>query len=168
MNFTLRPAIIEDLPAITEMQNHYITQTHITFDIQPYLPEQRVAWFEEHSGDGRYRMLVACDERGTVAGYACTGRHRAKAGYDTTVEASIACCPNRVGRGLGTSLYRALFETIADQDIRRIVAGVAQPNPASNALHERFGFRRIGLFTEVGRKFSKYWDVLWMERPLRV
>jgi phosphinothricin acetyltransferase len=65
-------------------------------------------------------------------------------------------------------LYRALFEAIADQDINRIVAGIAQPNPASNALHERLGFQEIGLFTEVGRKFDQYWNVRWMERPLRV
>jgi hypothetical protein len=52
--------------------------------------------------------------------------------------------------GLGTLLYGALFEEIADRDIHRIVAGIAQPNPASNALHERFGFKSIGTFSEVG------------------
>jgi phosphinothricin acetyltransferase len=60
-----------------------------------------------------------------------------------------------------------LFEAIADQDINRIVAGIAQPNPASNALHQRFGFKPIWTLTQVGRKFDKYWDVLWMERPLK-
>jgi phosphinothricin acetyltransferase len=69
---------------------------------------------------------------------------------------------------VGTLLYNALFDAIADQDIHRIVAGIAQPNPASNALHERFGFTEIGVYTEVGRKFGKYWDVRWMERPLRL
>ena len=113
-------------------------------------------------------VLVACDAQGGVLGYACTGRHRSKDAYDTTVEASVGCRPGGVGRGLGTLLYKALFDAIADQDIHRIVAGIAQPNPASNALHERFGFKRIGLFTQVGRKFEKYWDVMWMERPLQL
>lgn len=167
MNVTVRPATIDDLPDITKIHNHYIVHTHITFDVQPYLPEQRLPWFHEHSDGRRYRMLVACDDQGSVAGYACTGRHRGKAAYDTSVEASIACRPNGVGQGIGTLLYQALFEALANEDIHRIVAGIAQPNPASNALHERFGFQRIGLFTEVGRKFGKYWDVLWMERPLR-
>ena len=162
MNVTVRPATIEDLPSITEIHNHYIVHTHITFDVRPYRPEERVQWFHEHSDNRRYRLLVACDSR-TVLGYTCTGRHRSKDAYDTTVEASVACRPDGVGRGLGTMLYRALFDAIAGQDIHRIVAGIAQPNPASNALHERFGFKRIGLFTEVGRKFGKYWDVLWME-----
>jgi phosphinothricin acetyltransferase len=49
-----------------------------------------------------------------------------------------------------------------------IVAGIAQPNPASYALHQRFGFRAIGTLSEVGRKFEKYWDVLWLERPLKL
>jgi phosphinothricin acetyltransferase len=111
---------------------------------------------------------VACDPQGIVAGYACTGRHRTKEAYDTTVESSVGCRHNGVGRGIGTLLYQALLDAIADQDINRIVAGIAQPNPASNALHERFGFRPIGVFTEVGRKFGNYWDVKWMERPLRI
>ena len=168
MNVTVRPATLEDLPAITEIHNHYIVKTHITFDVNPYRPEERASWFHEHSDGKRYRLLVACDAQGSLLGYTCTGRHRTKAAYDTTVEASIACRPDGVGRGLGTMLYRALFDAIADQDIHRIVAGVAQPNPASNALHERFGFQEIGLFTQVGRKFDKYWDVRWMERPLRI
>ena len=166
MSVTVRPATIEDLPAITEIHNHYIVNTHITFDVRPYRPEERVPWFQEHSDGGRYRMLVACETEGVI-GYACTGRHRSKEAYDTTVESSIGCSPNAVGRGIGTLLYQALFDALADQDIHRIVAGIAQPNPASNALHERLGFREIGTFTEVGRKFGKYWDVRWMERPLR-
>jgi phosphinothricin acetyltransferase len=168
IDVTVRPASIEDLPGITEIHNYYIVNTHITFDVRPYRPEERVAWFNDHSSGNRYRLLVACDSRLGVLGYTCTGRHRTKDAYDTTVEASIGCRPDAVGKGLGTLLYTALFDAIADQDIHRIVAGIAQPNPASNALHGRFGFKEIGLFTQVGRKFDKYWDVLWMERPLRV
>jgi len=167
MNVTVRPATLEDLPSITEIHNHYTVNTHITFDVKPYRPEERVQWFHEHSDNKRYRLLVACDSQ-TVLGYTCTGRHRTKEAYDTTVEASVACTPEGIGRGVGTLLYRALFDAIADQDIHRIVAGIAQPNLASNALHERFGFQEIGLFTQVGRKFDKYWDVRWMERPLRL
>ena len=73
-----------------------------------------------------------------------------------------------MGRGLGRLLYEALFDSIADQDIHRIVAGIAQPNVASNALHQRLGFQSIGVFSQVGRKFDKYWDVMWLERPLKV
>src|SRR5262249_6291935 len=153
---------LEDLPSITTIHNHYIVHTHITFDVRPNQPEDRVSWFHEHSGGGRYQMLVACDGDGSVIEYTCSGRFRTKEAYDTTVETSVACREAAVGRGIGTLLYQALFDALADQDINRIVAGIAQPNPASNALHERFGFQRIGMFSEVGHKFGKYWDVLWM------
>jgi len=164
----VRPAALEDLPRLTEIHNHYVLNTHITFDVRPYQPEQRVAWFGDHCDGRRYRMVVADDPAGGVLGYACTGRFRTKEAYDTTVEISIACHPDAVGRGLGTALYRALFDAIAGQDIHRIVAGIAQPNPASNALHRRFGFQPVGTFTDAGRKFGKFWDVLWMERPLHL
>jgi len=167
MSISVRSAVLADLPSITEIHNHYVVHTHVTFDVEPWRPEQRLSWFQEHSGQGRYRMLVACEDGGSVVGYTCTGRFRTKEAYDTTVEATVACRPDCTGRGIGTLLYSALFDAIADQDIHRIVAGIAQPNPASNGLHERFGFKPIGLFTEVGRKLGKYWGVLWMERPLR-
>jgi phosphinothricin acetyltransferase len=168
MSVTVRPASPEDLPSLTEIQNHYVTHTHITFDLRPFTPEQRVPWFHEHSDGRRSRLLVACDSQDGVLGYACTGRHRTKEAYDTTVEASVFCRPEAAGRGIGTLLYTALFDAIADQDIHRIVAGIAQPNVASNALHRRFGFTTIGVFSQVGRKFEKYWDVMWMERPLKL
>jgi phosphinothricin acetyltransferase len=81
---------------------------------------------------------------------------------------SIACDPKAAGHGIGTKLYRALFQALANEDINRIVAGIAQPNAASNALHEKFAFKLIGTFSAVGRKFDKYWDVKWLERPLRI
>ena len=168
MSVLVRAATIEDLPAITEILNHYIVHTHITFDVEPHRVEDRAAWFHEHCDGQRYRTLVACDAGGSVIGYTCTGRFRTKAAYDTTVEASIGCHPNAVCRGIGTLLYGALFKALADEDIHRIVAGIAQPNTPSNALHEKFGFKRVGLYSEVGRKFGKYWDVLWMERPLQI
>jgi phosphinothricin acetyltransferase len=133
--------------------------------VSPYTVEQRTSWFDEHVG-GRHRLFVAEDPAGGILGYSASGRFRLKAGYDTTVEASIACRPEAVGKGLGSRLYRALFDGLAGQDVRRIVAGIAQPNDASNRLHEKMGFRRVGVFSQVGRKFGKYWDVLWLEREI--
>ena len=162
----IRPGLRTDLPQLTEIHNHYVLNTHITFDVEPYKPEQRVGWFETHSDGHRYRLLVAEERRAGVIGYACTGPFRPKAAYDTTVEISVACRADAAGKGIGSRLYKALFEAIANEDINRIVAGIAQPNLASNTLHQRFGFTPVGTLTAVGRKFGKYWDVLWMERPL--
>ena len=164
----VRPATEDDLPALTDMYNHYVVNTPITFDLQPFTVDERREWFLEHSSGGRHRLLVAADGRGEAVGYATTSRFRARAAYDTTVESSVYCRADVVGRGIGTTLYRALFETLRDEDINRIVAGVTLPNPASLALHERCGFRPVGTLSSVGRKFDRYWDVAWLERPLRV
>ena len=164
----IRPALIADLPALTDIYNHYVVNTPITFDLRPFAPEERRPWFDEHETSGRHRLIVAADDSGAIVGYATTSRWRPKAAYDTTVESSVYCRAESVGRGCGTELYAALFAALAGEDVHRIVAGVVLPNPASIRLHERFGFRPVGVFPGVGRKFDRYWDVAWFERPLKV
>ena len=163
---TIRAATLEDLPVLTDIYNHYIIHTPVTFDLQPYTPEERRAWFDEHAAGGRYRLLVAVSDDGETLGYATSSRWRPKAAYETTVESSIYCHPAATRQGIGTRLYEALFAAIAHHDVHRIVAGMTLPNPASMALHERFGFTRVGDFAEVGRKFGRYWDVGWFQRPM--
>jgi phosphinothricin acetyltransferase len=161
----VRAAVAGDLPALTDIYNHYVVNTTITFDLHPFTPETRRVWFDEHSDAGRHRLLVAADG-GALVGYATSSRWRPKPAYETTVETSVYCRADAVGRGIGTALYAALFEALLAEDIHRIVAGVGLPNPGSIALHERFGFRPVGVFRGVGRKFDRYWDVAWFERPL--
>jgi phosphinothricin acetyltransferase len=168
MRCTIRPAALDDLPALTDIYNHYIVNTTITFDLRPLTVEERRSWFEDHKPSGPHRLLVAIDDRGRSVGYASTSRWRPKAAYNTTVEASVYCHPGAVGRGYGSALYRAMFESLTGEDVETIVAGVSLPNPVSIALHERFGFRQVGVFHAVGRKFDRYWDVAWFERPLRL
>jgi len=164
---SIRPAARADLPRLTEIYNHYVLNTPVTFDVESYTIERRAAWFDQFAVTGRYRLFVA-EESGTVIGYAGTTRFRPKAAYETTVETTIYCDQGATGKGIGSRLYAALFEAIQHEDIRRIVAGYTLPNPASAALHERHGFQRVGVFTENGRKFNRYWDVAWNERPLKL
>lgn len=163
-SLSIRPAVRADVPRLTETYNHYVIHTPITFDVEPYTVEKREVWFSQFGSTGRYRIFVA-ETNGTAAGYACTTRFRPKAAYETTVETSVYCASDAVGQGLGSRLYAVLFEVLRDEDIHGYVAGYTLPNPVSAALHERFGFKRVGVFTEVGRKFGKYWDVAWNERP---
>jgi len=163
----IRPAARADLTRLTEIYNFYVINTAITFDLAPLTAEERTPWFEEHSDRGRHRLLVAV-EHATVVGYASTGRFRVKRAYDPTVDSSIYCAPEARGRGIGSKLYAALFDAIAGEDINRIVAGITIPNDASIALHQHFGFRVIGTFTEVGRKLGRFWDVAQLERPLKI
>lgn len=166
-NLIVRPAQAADIPRLTEIYNHYVVNSPITFDLEPYTVERRMQWFSQFKSTGRHRLLVV-EENGLVLGYAGTTGFRPKAAYDTTVETTIYCSADNTRKGLGSMLYSALFEAIADEDIRRIVAGFTLPNPASQALHERFGFKLIGIFHEVGRKFGSYHDVAWNERPLHL
>jgi phosphinothricin acetyltransferase len=162
----IRPGHVDDLGAIVEIINHYVVHTPITFDLEPFTVASRRPWFAQFATSGRHRLWVA-DEDGCVVGFAATLRYRAKAAYDTTVETSVYIDPDATGRGLGARLYATLFEAIEGEDVHRALAGITMPNPASVALHRRFGFESTGVLREVGRKFGRYWDVEWFERPLR-
>jgi len=163
MEVRIRPAERGDLPRLTEIYNYYVVKTPVTFDVEPYTVERREAWFAQFGTTGRYRLLVGENDKGVV-GYAGTTRFRPKPAYDTTVETTIYCAPEAVGQGIGRRLYAALFEAVRGEDVHRFVAGYALPNPATAAIHERFGFKVVGVFSENGRKFGKYWDVCWVER----
>ncbi|WP_285565013.1 GNAT family N-acetyltransferase [Streptomyces sp. RTGN2] len=171
----VRAGIESDLEALTDIYNHYVRETALTFDTVPFTPAQRLPWLRSHPEDGPHRLLVAQDVRnagetsGTgprFLGYATSSPFRPKAAYSTSVEVSVYCSPGATGRGVGTLLYTALFEALAGQDVHRAYAGIAQPNASSVRLHERFGFRHIGTYEEVGRKFDRYWDVSWYEKRL--
>jgi len=88
----IRVASRSDLPRLTEIYNHYVVHTAVTFDVEPSSVERRAAWFDRFSESGRYRLLVA-DEGRVVAGYAGTTRFRPKAAYETTVEATVYRAP---------------------------------------------------------------------------
>jgi phosphinothricin acetyltransferase len=159
----IRPAELRDLPRLTEIYNYYVVNTPVTFDVDPYTVERREAWFAQFGTTGRHRLLVA-EIGGLAIGYAGTTRFRPKAAYETTVETTVYCAPEAAGKGTGSRLYAELFAVLKGEDVHRIVAGYALPNPATEALHRRFGFKTVGVFSQNGRKFGKYWDVCWVER----
>jgi phosphinothricin acetyltransferase len=161
----VRPGVLADLPALTELYNHYVVNTHVTFDLVPLTVDERREWFGHYADSGRQRLLVGVLE-GVVVGYATSGSFRGKAAYRTSVESTVYCHPDAVGRGVGRALYAELFELLGNEDVHRVYAGVALPNDASLALHHRFGFTSVGTFREVGRKFDQWWDVEWLERAL--
>jgi phosphinothricin acetyltransferase len=160
----IRAVTRDDLEAVNDIYNHYVRTSHVTFDLEPMTSERRRAWLDEHDPQ-RHPVLVATRD-GRIVGYASAGRFRARPGYDTTVETSVYVNHAASGTGVGTSLYAALLEMLAGRDLHRAVAGIALPNDASIALHLRTGFRQVAHFTEQGRKFERYWDVAWFERPL--
>lgn len=166
MSARIRPVEVRDLAELTRIYNHYIEHTAITFDVATFTPEERRPWLSGFLGDGPYRCFVAELDDEPV-GWACSGRFREKAAYESSLETSIYLDPTATGRGLGTRLYRTLLEDLVDSDFHLAVGGVTLPNSASVALHQHFGFESVGIFREVGRKFDRYWDVQWFQKRLR-
>src|SRR5712691_9339305 len=136
---TVRPADEEDLGKLNDIYNRYVLETHFTFDFDPMTIEERRQWFGHYDTTGRYRVVVGVSD-GSVIGYASSSRWRPKPAYETSIETSIYLAPDAVGRGIGTRLYDELFKSLQGEDVHRACAGIALPNQASIALHERFGF----------------------------
>lgn len=153
------------MPALREIYNNYVSSSAVTFDIEPASVEGRREWFRRYGRTGRHRLLVA-EEAGKVVGYATSGQFRERAAYRPSVETSAYCAPYATGRGIGSRLYQVLLDELATEDVHRAYAGITLPNDASERLHRRFGFQPVGVLNEVGRKFDRYWDVLWLERRL--
>ena len=152
-----------DLPRLTEIYNHYILETAVTFEVEPYTVERRRPWLAQFAATGRYRMLVA-EQAGDVVGWANSRRFHERAAYDPTVETSIYLDHAVCGRGIGTRLYGALFDLLKDEDVHRAIGGISLPNEGSVALHRKLGFEPAGVLTEVGRKHGRWWDVAWLQK----
>jgi phosphinothricin acetyltransferase len=161
MSVETRPGAADDLEQLNELYNHYVLTSPATFDVEPISMEARREWFEGFGG--RYRLVVATED-GRLLGYANSKQFRPKAAYEASVETTVYVIAGAEGRGVGRMLYGSLFDALASEDIHRVYAGITMPNPASVALHERFGFVQVAYFTEQGRKFGRYWDVAWFEK----
>ena len=134
--------------------------------------ESSIASFEEVAPDAaemarRVRetlthtpWLVAEDEE-SIVGYAYARLHRDRAGYRWSVDVSAYVRADWHGRRVGRTLYDALLPTLLKQGFVNVYAGIALPNPASVALHESIGMRRIGVYERVGYKFGAWHDVAW-------
>lgn len=161
----IRPGTEDDLPAIVAILNYTIANSDATFTSEPATVPERRGWFGRFSPTGPHRLLVA--RRGNqVLGYAASQPYRDHEGFRETVELSIALDVSSRGQGIGTALYRTLFECLASEPVHVALAGIVMPNDASVALHRKLGFAEVGIFHEYGIKNGRYLSSLWMERLL--
>lgn len=160
----IRDATADDALAIVTIYNHYVLTTTISFEDQAVTQaemQQRIADVQR----GGLPWLVA-EENGAVVGYAYATKWRVRHAYRFSVESSVYLAPDSAGKGWGTALYQQLLERLSASGYHLVIGGIAQPNAASVALHEKMGFEKVAQFREVGFKFGHWIDVGYWERSL--
>lgn len=145
-----------DAEAFCEIYNEHVLHSIVTFETVPLTSAEMAGRIEEKLVQHDW---LALEDQGKVLGYAYYGMFRARAAYNHSVETTIYLAPDAFGQGLGTQLYRALIASAGERDYRELIGGIALPNPASVALHEKLGFVPVGVFPRVGYKFGRYIDV---------
>ena len=153
----IRPAGQRDVAAIAAIYNHYIATTCITFETEPVSDEEMGARIDEtHSSN--LPWLIA-EENGVVLGYAYASKWKGRCAYRYSAESTVYLGVASKGKGLGTSLYVALIDTLRERGLHAVIGGIALPNDASIALHERLGFEKVAQFKQVGFKQDRWIDV---------
>ena len=159
----IRPVNPSDLKDITNLYNHFISNTVITFEKEHIT----AADMQQRIGNvlSSYPFLVAT-VNSQFAGYAYATRWKKRAAYDATVESTIYLHPKFVKIGVGFKLYSELLKQLSDTDMHVAIGGIAQPNEASVALHLKCGFTYMGNFVEVGYKHGRWVDVTYYQKRL--
>ena len=152
----VRPCQPGDYPAIRNIHNFYIEHTVINFEEVPLGLDEIEARVTSCTGNDPWLVGV---EGSDVVGYAYANRWQTRCAYRLCVETTIYLAPGNGGRGYGGVLYANLLDRLRQQGLHTAVAGIALPNEASVALHERSGFSKVAHFAEVGWKFGRWVDV---------
>ncbi len=154
-----------DAGRIAAIYNHYITDTIVTFELDPVTPEEIGRRIREITRD--YPCLVVEDDAGVTAGYAYASRFREREAYRHTAEVTIYLDRNRTGAGLGSPLFSELLDRLRKTDAVALIGAIALPNEPSVRLHEKFWFRKVAHLEKVGYKFGKWIDVGYWQLLIR-
>ena len=159
----IRPAAPPDAAAIAEIYRPAVVDRATSFEIDP--PDAEAMARRIESCLARFPWLVA-EENGAVVGYAYASQHRARPAYQWSVDVSAYVSDSAHRRGIGRSLYDALFRILTLQGFRNAYAGITMPNEASEGFHRALGFTPVGIYRGVGYKLGRWHDVLWLDRAL--
>ena len=162
MSFTQKIRFInmEDYPRVLEIYAPYIMETAISFEAEVPTLEAFSQRIEKISS--KFPWLVY-EENGQVLGYAYGSTHRSRYAYNWSCEVTVYLDQKHTKKGIGSSLYNQLFTMLKEQGFYNLFAGITQPNEASNRIHEKLGFKKIGTYENIGFKFSKWHDVSWYQ-----
>jgi L-amino acid N-acyltransferase YncA len=165
MSVTIRAAVASDIDAITRIYAHHVNQGTATFETEP--PDKREITRRWSEVTQRALPWLVADDGGDIAGYAYAAPYRARAAYRYTVEDSIYIHVDRIGTGVGKVLMPALIAEAQACGMRQMIAVIGDgANQASIAFHQRFGFRNAGSLKDVGFKFGRWLDTVFMQRSL--
>lgn len=160
---SIRLATRADAEDINDIQNHYVVRSTATFLTEPLTLEQRLAWLEGHSPA---HPVIVAQADGLVAGWGSLEVFRARPAYRHTAEFSIYVHHERHRRGLGRALLADLVTRARALGYHTLVGGCCSESTAIIALLEASGFSRVARFREVGRKFDRWLDVVFLQRLL--
>jgi len=161
----IRPATRDDAAEIAAIYNHYIRATVITFEEQEITAADMAGRLAAVNASG-LPWLIA-ESAGVIVGYAYADRWRQRSAYRHSVESTIYLDPARTGAGIGIVLYQQLLGALP-ASVHVVIGGIALPNAASVALHERLGFAQVAHFHEVGFKFERWIDVGYWQKTLQM
>ena len=161
----IRAATESDVQAVADIYNYYIKNTVVTFEELPVSPNDILERIEKITSSS-LPWLVA-EDGGVVIGYAYAGKWNVRSAYRHTIESTVYLSHSSVAKGWGTRLYTALFELLRHKSIHTVIGGITLLNPASIALHEKFGMKKVAHFSEVGYKFGKWLDVGYWQMELK-
>jgi L-amino acid N-acyltransferase YncA len=152
-----------DLAAINDIYNHYVLHSTCTYQEEPEPIESRRQWFARH---GPNHPVTVAEVDGRVAGWGSLSPFHARSAYRFTVENSVYVHHEFHRRGIGAAILKDLIERARTTGYRAIIAGIDADQPASVALHAKFGFQKVGDLKQVGFKFGRWLDVIYMELML--
>jgi phosphinothricin acetyltransferase len=158
---SIRPASESDLPSLLAIYNDVIRTTTAVFSYQPHTLAMREEWYAAKRAAG-HPVLVA-EGGGIILGFAALGPFRAWPAYKYSLENSIYVAPEARGRGVGGHLLSALLAEARRLEVHTVIASIEATNSASLALHARHGFREVARFREVGYKFGRWLDLVFMQ-----
>jgi len=161
----IRDATEADAAACAAVYAPYVRDTAITFEVLP-APTPRDFAARIADAQRQHAWLVATDDDGRVFGYAYGGPYMERAAYRWACTVSVYLEPGRRRTGAGRALYTHLFERLTERGFLTAIAGMTEPNAASEGLHRAMGFTPVGTYARVGFKDGAWHDVTWFQRPL--
>ncbi len=159
----LRDATEADLPAINAIYNHYVLHATCTYQTVPSTAKEREDWFAAH---GPKHPVIVAELDGVVVGWGSLSKFHPRQAYEHSVEDSVYLSHEHLGRGIGSLVLAELLRRAKEIGHHTVLGGVDASQAGSMALHSKFGFEKVSHLKEVGFKFGRWLDVIWMQKML--